>query len=327
MGDRISKTYDVACVGMLVADMFCSPMKRLPGPGELMVVDEITLHTGGCAANTGVDLVKLGASVRLMGKVGDDVLGRFVIDDMAEKGLDPSGIRVSMEFPTSRTVILPIISEDRRYVHTFGANTDFGYADIDLAAIKKARILYVGGYLVLPGFDQASLARLFMEAKAYGTVTVLDVIVPSGTRSNLPDLRDVRDVLPHTDAFLPNEDEARILTGEDDPSEQAEMFLDLGAKAVVITRGAHGSLLMTEELSLIVASYKVEVVDPSGGGDAFDAGFIVGMLRGLDERRTLELASAAGALACTKLGCTPGVLGLEETFKFIRENRLDIHAI
>ena len=116
--------YDVLCCGILVADVFSSPLDELPQAGMLKIAESIYPNTGGCAANTGVALVKIGARAILIGKVGDDVFGEFVIQDMNRKGLDTLGIKVSQSMPTSNTIILPVTGEDRRYIHVIGANAD-----------------------------------------------------------------------------------------------------------------------------------------------------------------------------------------------------------
>lgn len=317
---------DVVCLGMLVADMFASPLKEMPAAGELRVVDEIYPDTGGCAANTGVSLVKLGLKVGVIGKVGDDPFGDFIIHDMSAKGLDASGIRRSAAAPTSKTMIIPVMGQDRRFIHTLGANADLGFEDIDLDLVARARVLYVGGYLVVPKLDQDSLVKLFRFAKEHGLQTVLDVIVPAGGGAfNVS--KDLARVLPHTDVFLPNDDEGRLLTGETDPVAQAKCFLSHSCSRVVITMGERGSVAASAGAMFRAATFRLPMVDPSGAGDAFDAGYIFGMLQGWDVVRTLTFASAIGASACTKLGCTPGVFTLPEANAFLQQNPLEIAAI
>ena len=314
---------DVLCIGILVADLFTPPLPRLPAAGELLRIDDFLLTTGGCAANAGVDLAKLGAKVTVVGKVGNDVYADFIRKDLDGKGVDVSGIRVSKSMPTSRTVILPVVGEDRRYIHAVGANADLRADDISLGLVARSRVLYVGGYLLFPGVDQASLVELFHFARQRGVKTVLDV---AGVQPEhgLPLLTDL---LPLTDAFLPNQDEARLLTGEADPARQAQLFLDCGAGTVVVTMGGDGAIAKTRNQSLRAAAYAVDVVDPSGGGDAFDAGFITGMLAGWDLRRSIEFASAIGASACTQLGCTAGVFTRSEALTFIARQSLQIEPI
>jgi len=314
---------DVLCVGILVADLFAPPLPRLPAAGELLLVDDFLLTTGGCAANAGVDLAKLGVEVTVVGKVGNDVYADFIRKDLDAQGVDVSGIRVSKTMPTSRTVILPVKGEDRRYIHAVGANADLRVEDINLGLVARSRALYVGGYLLFPGVDQSSLAELFRVARQRGVKTVLDVAGVQPSHG----MRDLIDLLPHTDVFLPNHDEARILTGAADPVRQAQMLLERGAGTVVVTLGGAGAIAMTRGQAWRAAAYPVDVVDPSGGGDAFDAGFIVGLLEGWDLRQTVEFASAIGASACTRLGCTAGVFTRAEALAFIARQSLRIDAI
>ena len=306
---------DVVCVGILVADMFVPPIPRLPDEGELLLVDNILLDTGGCAANTGVDLCKLGASTAVIGKVGNDVFADFVRQDLSRKGLDVSAIRVSATAPTARTVILPVTGQDRRYIHSVGANAEFGIDDIDLEIVAQARVVYVGGFLAIPGLDLEGLVTLLSYARERGVKTVLDVAGVQPTHH----LEDVRDALPYVDAFLPNDDEARLLTGEANPARQAEVFLDCGAGAVVVTQGAEGVVVRARDQMISAGVFSVNVVDPSGSGDAFDTGFIIGMLEGWDLAPTIAFASAIGASACTQRGCTPGVFTRDEAFGFISQ--------
>jgi sugar/nucleoside kinase (ribokinase family) len=258
-----------------------------------------------------------------MGKVGSDAFGQFIIDDLASQGLDTKGITRSKEVATSKTMIIPVISEDRRFIHSLGANADLSYVDIDLEAVAQGKILYVGGYLGLPRLDQKSLVSLLKYAKEKGLSTILDVIVPSGALSYGLGLH-LTEALAYSDVFLPNDDEARALTGQSEPEKQAQAFLEQGCGTVVITMGEKGSLLKTKDLSLQADIFHMPIVDPSGAGDAFDAGFIAGMLWGWDLKRTLELASAVGASAVTKLGCTTGVFTAAEAQEFLKHNSLPI---
>lgn len=317
---------DVVCLGILVADVFSSPVPVLPSAGELRLVDEIYPDTGGCAANTGTCLARWGLKAGLIGKVGDDVFGEFIVRDMASKGLDVAGIRRSGTVGTSKTMIIPVIGEDRRFIHTLGANADLRYEDVDLDLIARAKVLYVGGYLVLPELDQESLAEILRHAKECGLQTVLDVVVPTG-RGERRVATDLAQALPYADVFLPNDDEGRLLTGEDDPVAQAQCFLSYGCPNVVITMGEHGSVAASQGEIVRAPAFQVDVVDPTGAGDAFDAGYILGLLKGWSLRETLTFASAVGASACTKLGTTPGVFTLAEAEAFLQQNHLPIERV
>lgn len=308
---------DVLCAGILVADLFVPPLPRLPEAGELQKVDAMLLATGGCAANTAVDLARLGLRVGVAGRVGRDAFGDFVRRDLGARGLaDVSGIRESGDLPTSQTVILPVAGQDRRFIHCVGANAGFRAADIDRDAVGRVRALYVGGYGILPAFEPAELGAVFAFARSRGVRTVLDVAgVAAGSASAL-----LGPVLPHVDAFLPNEDEAKLLTGETDPVRQARRFVDLGAGVAVVTRGGDGLVAATRSGAWTARAFPIDVVDASGSGDAFDAGFIVGMLEGWDLERTLAYGAAIGASCCTRLGTTAGVFSRREADAFLAQH-------
>jgi sugar/nucleoside kinase (ribokinase family) len=322
MGDT---SFDVLCAGIVVADHLCVPIDHVPEPGELVMAERLVLEIGGCASNAAVDLAKMAVACTVCGCVGADAFGRFVIDSLKARGVDTSGIRVAPDADTSQTLIVNVRGQDRRFIHSFGANARFSAADIQPELVGRAKVLYVGGYLLMPALEQAALAAVFRHARQQGVKTVLDVAVPGrrgGGRVNL--MHEFDRVLPFTDVFLPNEDEARLITGWTDALDQAQMFRDAGAGTVVITRGAAGSLLVGDGVRLRAGVFPIAFVDGSGGGDAFDAGYICGLLAGHDPRGCLELASALGASCVRAVGTTPGVFTRAECEVFLKQHRLPI---
>ena len=301
---------DVVCLGILVADVFVSPVDALPKAGELKTTERFLSTVGGCAANTALDLRRLDRSVAISGKVGRDMFGDFVVGELQRRGIQVSGIRRSQALPTSSTVILNVRGEDRRYLHSIGANAEFSLADVDFQILEGARILYAGGYLAMPGFSPDDLARLFQEARRRRLTTVLDVVIPAGLAVSLDHMKPV---LPFTDYFLPNQDEARALTGLDSAADQAECLAQFNAACtVVITRGRDGSLTRCGNEFLDTPPFRVDSVDESGAGDAFAAGFITGLLENWPIGETLRFAGAVGASCTRALGCHDGVFHFEE---------------
>lgn len=318
------KRFDVLCAGLIVADLFTSPLERLPQAGMLSTVDDISLECGGCAANVAINLAKLGQSATLAGRVGNDVFGQMVLRELQSKGPATGQIRISDTWPTSKTVILVVKGEDRRYVHAVGANGEFGPADIDRETIRASKVFYVGGLMAMKNMDCEQLVPLFRLAREAGTVTVLDVVVPAGTEGGLDGLAGL---LPYTDVFLPNEDEGRVITGCAQAGQQAQIFRELGARCVVVTRGGAGSIALSESAEITAGVYPIEAVDASGGGDAFTSGFIYGELQNWPLAQKLRFASAMGASACRMRGCTTGTFTLEEAHTFIDNHRLPMAEI
>jgi sugar/nucleoside kinase (ribokinase family) len=302
----------VLCAGILVGDLFVPPLPRLPAAGELLVTDDFLMGAGGCAANVAVVLSKLGVSSRVMGKVGRDSFGDFVISALAGFGIDVSFVGRSETMGTAKTVIVPVAGDDRRYIHTVGANADLTGQDFGSEAMSGIDVVYLGGYLVLPGLRPGAVVEFLNAAHRAGARTLLDVVLPGDTDASMEDLRSI---LPSVDFFLPNDDEARQLTGEHDPERQAACFNEAGAATVVITMGSEGLLVRTATNTHLLTAPSVEVIDGSGAGDAFSAGLIVGILEGWPLERSLLFASEAGALACTALGCSAGIPDRQQVFE------------
>lgn len=314
---------EVLCAGIIVADHVCTPIAHLPAAGELVMADGMLLSIGGCAANTAVDLAKMGVDVAIAARVGVDVFGRVVTDILRGAQVDVSCLKTSAAPETSQTLIVNVKGQDRRFIHTFGANREFSAADIPLPMLERVKVLYLGGYLALPGVTQAELTSVFAAARARGVKTVLDIVVP-GKGDYLPQFERL---LPHVDVFLPNQQEAEIITGVNDPVEQAEIFQRLGVGTTIITAGGDGAVLVQRGLRLRAGVFATPVVDASGSGDAFDAGYIDGLLRGLSPEDCLRVASALGASCVRAIGTTPGVFTRAECDAFLQANELTIERI
>ena len=317
------KAVDCLCAGILFADIACAPIPRLPKAGELIPTERIQLALGGCASNTAVDLAKLGFRVGVSGCVGDDPFGRVIVETLEAAGVDTRGVHRLRGVGSAATMIVNVQGEDRRFISTAGANTLFTVEHIPKDWVTRAKVFYVGGYLMMPGLETDAMVELFRTARQHGAKTVLDVVLFGGEHY----ARTLAKILPETDVFLPNDDEAEIITGIKDPLEQAEHFRRMGARTVVITMGEKGSLLVTDGLRVRAGVYPVEFVGGAGAGDAFDAGFIAGILLGEDPVGCLRWGSALGASCVRAIGTTESVFNREEAEEFIRQHTLPIEKL
>jgi sugar/nucleoside kinase (ribokinase family) len=314
---------EVLCAGIIVADHVCTPISHLPDAGELVMADGMLLTIGGCAANAAVDLARMGVRVAISGRVGDDVFGRIVVDLLRQAGVDTSAVEISARADTSQTLIVNVQGQDRRFIHTFGANREFSPADIPAKLVAGCKILYVGGYLAMPGLKQEELVPVFRAVRDSGIKVVLDIVVPGPGEY----VSQLDQLLPHVDVFLPNNHEGALITGERDPLRQAEAFQRMGAATAIVTMGEGGAVLVQQGLRLRVGVFPVPYVDGSGGGDAFDAGYIFGLLHGLDPEDCLRYASALGASCVRAVGTTPGVFTRPECEAFLRDHSLQIERV
>ena len=314
---------DCLCTGILFADHVSCPVPGVPEAGGLVVAEQMQLCLGGCASNAALDLARLGVDVAVAGCVGDDVFGRFIVDSLAGGGVDTAGIHRLAGINSASSMVINVEGHDRRFIASPGANTQLTVDHIPIEWVRRAKVFYVGGYFFLPGLESDRMVELFRAARQSGTKTVLDVVLLGGQeRFNV-----LAQLLPETDVFLPNDDEAAMLTGLYDPLEQAEKFRDAGAGTVVITLGQRGSVLVGDGLRLRAGVYPAQFVGGTGAGDAFDAGYIAGLLDGEDPAGCLRWGSALGASCVRQVGATEGVFDRRQTEAFIREHPLKIENI
>jgi sugar/nucleoside kinase (ribokinase family) len=315
---------DCLSAGILVADHLCAPIPRLPRSGELVISDRLPVAIGGCAANVAIDLTRVGVRTGVAGCVGCDPFGQFIVDTLAGHGIDTAAIRRMDGVETSGSLIVNVVGEDRRFIHCPGANAVLQAADIPLEWIRRAKVFYVGGYLLMPALERPDgLEALFREARRAGVITVLDVVVP-GAGDHWDKLAGV---LAATDVFLPNDDEAALITGLTDPLAQADRFRAAGAHTVVITQGRHGAVLVGEGLRLRAGVYPTQFVGATGSGDAFDAGYIAGLLAGADPLGCLKWGAALGASCVRSLSATESVFSREEAEDFLRRHELPVSVL
>jgi sugar/nucleoside kinase (ribokinase family) len=307
--------HDVLCAGLIVADHVSAPIPSLPAAGALVKTDRLDITIGGCGANTACDLARLGVDVGLAGTVGDDVLGRYCLEFLRERGVACECVAVSQSAQTAATLIVNVKGEDRRFIHAVGANAEFTAAELPPAATERAKVIAVGGFGLNAALSGANVARLFRAARRNGTTTVLDVVI--GDPGPVPAM--LAEALPDTDVFLPNHDEARLLTSLDDPWEQAEHFRALGAGTVVITAGQAGAYAISGDGRIHLPSFQVEQVDGTGSGDAFVAGLIFGLLQKADLRQCLLYGAAMGASCVRAVGSTTGVFTRPELETFLSQ--------
>jgi sugar/nucleoside kinase (ribokinase family) len=310
----------VGCAGILVSDTFCGPIAEIPREGQLLAVEALPTKAGGCAANVAIDLVKQGISVDVAGCLGTDPSARVLLASLEEYGVGCDHIVYTDKFPTSKTVIILVAGQDRRFIHSFGANAAFTVSHIDREWVKNLQIFYLGGLFLMPAFLPDELLDLLVFCRQHGVNTVLDVVVPQ----NAALTNEIRPLLSYIDYFLPNNDEAHLLTGLVEPQDQLRFFLEHGANTVFITQGKQGVLAGKGSEYWQAGVYKMDQVDPSGCGDAFDAGVVLGTIRDWDIPKMIRYASALGASAIRQLGTTDGVFTADEAEEFIREHPLEV---
>lgn len=303
----------VFCFGIIVGDFLGKPVEGVPEKGKLVLIDKVDLQIGGCATNTGIGLSRLGVNVSIGGKVGDDNLGKFVINKLKEeKRIDTSRIKISKSKNTSGTIVLIHSDGERSFIHSIGANSDLHLEDIDFEYIKTFPLIHIAGALLMHGFDGKPLAETLKKAKEMGLITSLDTAWDATGRWLLL----LEEALQYTDYFLPSIEEARMITGQKTPEDIAKFLMDKGVKNVGLKMGADGSFICNEKEKHRFPALNFDVVDTTGCGDAYVAGFITGIVKGFSFEKCGLLANLVGAKAATAIGATAGIVSYEDTLEF-----------
>lgn len=305
--------YDVSVVGLYILDVLGRPVERIPEGGNVDFIDEIRLTVAGTAGGTVVDCAKLGMKCLAVGAVGQDEKADFVLMTLEHHGIDASRMQRLDGVPTSATILNVRPNGERPALHVRGASDHFAIHPEDHAQIFDARFVHLGGTGLLRTLD-GEPSRVFLQAaKAAGCTVSFDLIATDQRTIEI-----VRPLLPHIDYFMPSIEEARDLSGRTHAEDVARFFLDQGVPTAVYTMGAEGALLATPDGLTCVPALDVPVVDTTGCGDAFCAGFLAARARDWDLETSVRFATAAAALVATGLGSDAGIESFERTEEAMR---------
>ncbi len=303
----------VVSLGVHIVDILGRPVTGIPPGQNVIVLDEIRVTAAGTAAGTSVDLAKLGAEVIAMGAIGYDELADFLVFLMSRHGVDTSRLARKQAAQTSSTILPIRPNGERPALHVPGASPLLAIEDIDLEAVAAADVLHIGAPDVLETFARESLLRVLEVAKANDVVVTVDLLY-AGQATTLELLRPL---LPLIDYFMPNEEQLCALTEVDDVRAAVAKVRSICSTTVVVKMGAEGSMLASEASTIRVPALPVEVVDTTGCGDAYTAGFIMGLARGWSAHAAAWLGTATGGLVATGLGSDAGIIDFPATVKFL----------
>ncbi len=303
---------DVACVGLTILDILGRPVERIPPGGNVDFIDEIRLTVAGTAAGTVIDCAKLGLKSRAVGAVGQDEKGDFVTDTYRRYGIDVDAMQRIEGVPTSATILNIRPNGDRPALHVRGASDHLSLDEKDYDTVCDAKYLHMGGSGLLRAMDGAPTAALLKAAKSRGCVTTFDLIAP-----NTETMGIVAPCLPHVDYFMPSMEEAEMLSDKTEPQDIAAFFFGHGASSCIFKWGEKGSYLATPEGGQQIPAYRVDVVDTTGCGDAYCAGFIAGLNSGWDVPLACRMGTAASGLVATGLGSDAGIVDFAQTAALI----------
>ncbi len=285
---------------------------RFPSPGETLTGKTFNTFPGGKGANQAVALARLGADVRMAGKVGDDSFGEEYLEHFTAAGVDIAAVQMVSGCSTGVAVIEVDGLGENHIVIVPGANgeVDREYARQILESRGEPDI-----FLLQLETPLDAIAFILQELKRRGKRSVLDP-------APMPAKEEFAKLIPFLDVVTPNETEIGLLTGVDvqdlDSAKQAgDTLLNQGVHTVIIKAGGHGSYIVTGEGARHVPAFKVEVADTTGAGDSFNAGLAYALGEGRPIYEAVQFASAVGGLACTAFGAQSSMPGLSAVKELI----------
>jgi len=290
---------NVIAMGAHILDVLARPVTDIPAGQDTALVEQMRMTAAGTAAGTALTFSKLGVSVSTAGAIGADPPGDLLMSLLDRAGIDICMVVRKPDAPTSMSVLPIRPNGDRPALHLLGANLAYALDDVDWGAVAAVDHIHLGGVEML-GPDFA--ARVLEHAKQNDVSTSVDLIAPGGMGT----FELIAPALAYTDYLLPNADQVLGFTGAAELDDGCHRLLDAGAGLLAVTCGAAGALVVGAEGTERVPAFAVDVVDTTGCGDAFSAGFVYGVHAGRGPREAAVLGNAVAALVAQGLGSDHG---------------------
>ncbi len=271
---------------------------RYPQPGGDGLATDFVVREGGSAANTARALACCGISVCLIGRVGNDPIGRQLLENLRSAGVDVSLIQHDSDVASGVMFIVVTPDGQRTMFGYRGANARTSAYELQPDAIRDADWLHLSGYALIESPQSGAALRTLAIASTSGVRISLDL----GLEIVLRESRLVDMLLPHVDILFPNREEAQALTGAEEPATMIATLHDKGVPTVALKLGSEGCVIGCGDELCRVPAFAVDVVDTTGAGDAFAAGFLAARIRGFDLRTCGLWANALGAIAASVEG-------------------------
>ena len=300
----------ILCLGMSTLDILVQGYEEPPRPGTTVFAERVGMSVGGDAVNQAIALTRLGHDVQLGTVVGDDAAGAFVRTALGEARVDIRPVAVDPTLSTTTSVVLIDVEGERSFISAHGGSSDrYGAAHVQRDQFSHdVEVLSIGSLLVSKEFDLDVLPDLLDWAHERGALTIADMV------TDHPDvtLDDLSEVLKRLDYLVPSEGESMHYTGKVDPRAAADVFASYGVGATVIKRGSRGAVAVQGSDEVHTSTFVVPVVDTTGSGDSFVAGFVSGLASALPLQQCLDRAAATAAISVQGLGATTNIRSLDQ---------------
>lgn len=301
--------FDVACIGVVLMDLPLGPVDEDIFHEETTMVKSISLTTGGDAFNEAIVLARLGKKPALMGQIGTDMLGDVIVKRCEGEKVDHS--RLQRDEKTATRINVVVIGKDgqRHFIKSQNAGSVAFCADeIDYDFIGRARAVSLASIFCSKLRDPETIDKILKTARGHGVITFADMVPMTAGET----IKDIAGALPYLDYFLPNEEEAAMITGLQDPDEMADCLLRYGIKNVVIKLGKNGCLIKSSRERHLIPVFPAKAIDTTGAGDNFAAGFITAVLDGLKLEDCGRFANAVAAASTESVGAIGGVKNMNQ---------------
>jgi len=274
-------------------------VNKIPKAEEEAYVKDVKVFAGGSASNTIVGLSRLGLKTGYIGKVGNDADGDFLLNDLKSEGVDTYQV-IRAEGRSGNALIFVDEYGNRAILVDPGVNDTIKFDEIDLDYVSKFRLLHLTSFICKLGDESFKSQKKLV--KVFDGIVSFDPGAVYAERG----LNGLKDIIKETTIFMPNAIEMEILTGLS-YKEGANEILNMGVKVVVVKLGERGCYVTDGNIEVEIPALNVEVVDTTGAGDAFNAGFLYGYLRGKDLEECGKLGNYVASLCIQKVGAREGL--------------------
>ena len=305
---------DITVIGAAIIDILAGPVNENIFQMGSMPMQMTRMSFGGDALNEAVVLSRMGKNIELISKIGNDEAGLRVLDYIRENGLNVNKVILEENLATGMNIVL-IDDKGERYFLTNpqGSLRKLSIEDILPHIENMADIVSFASIFVSPLLDIDVMAHLFAEIKKKpGRILAADITKAKKGET----LEDLKKILPYVDYIFPNHEEITLLTGETDPLKNAKLLVEAGVKCAVVKCGSKGCLIHTEQETYEIPTYAVEnVVDTTGAGDSFAAGFLYALSEGMRLPECGRFACATASCAIECVGAVDGVKSVAEPMR------------
>lgn len=288
---------DVVLLGDVNVDMIAT-LPAYPARGSAGVANSVEYYTGGSVVNTALALKSLDVGTGIVGRIGNDMMAQKILMDLDQAGVDRSQVQIDEIVRTGTIYIVVNPDGERTMFSARGANVFTEPTDSLEQYFQDTRWYHFSGYTLLAEPQQSAAIHGLELARRNRCRVSLD----PGTEPAMYCSKQIRDLLPRVDVFLPNESELGFLAGRMDLEEALQDVLTSGVRAVVLKRGSRGCIVAYDKTRIAVPSFEIQVKDTTGAGDTFDAGILLGRMVGLSWTAAAILGNAMAAIACSSPG-------------------------